>query len=146
MIIHKGGSEPAESRTAGPGGDAGIPVPGTNYQLVTSEDALATSAEVRAHERDHQMALGPYAASGINYTTRRGPDGRQVVTGGSIKADLSPVPGDPRATLRKASAVRRAALAPADPSAADMRVAADAYRLAAQAKKELQAERIDVEA
>jgi hypothetical protein len=124
----------------------GIPVPGTNYQLVTSEDALATSAGVRAHERGHQMALGPYAASGINYTTRRGPDGQTIVTGGSIKADLSPVPGDPRATLRKASAVRGAALTPGDPSAADMRVAADAYRLAAQAKEELREERLNVQA
>jgi hypothetical protein len=68
------------------------------------------------------------------------------VTGGSIKADLSPVPGDPRATLRKASAVRRAALTPGDPSAADMRVAADAYRLAAQAKEELREERLNVQA
>ena len=159
LIVHKGSSRPdgleglrsaphAQSETA-PGAalDAsGIPVPGTDYQLVTSPDALRRAESVAAHERDHQAALGPYAASGISYTTRRGPDGRRVATGGSIRADLSPVPGNPQATLRKANTVRRAALAPGDPSSADMKVAADAYRLAQQAREELQAQRTDVRA
>ncbi|OQY31611.1 MAG: hypothetical protein B6241_13615, partial [Spirochaetaceae bacterium 4572_59] len=67
-------------------------------------------------------------ASGIQLTTRRGPYGSNYAVGGSIKVDMAPVPGSPRATLDKAQAVLRAAFAPGNPSAADMRVAAEAYR------------------
>lgn len=115
----------------------GIPVPGTSYMLTAGEDADRLDRSVRAHERLHQAALGPYAESAVLLATRRGPDGRSYAVGGRIGADLSPVPDDPRATLRKANAVRRAALAPGSPSAADMRVAAEAYRLAQDAKEDL---------
>lgn len=121
----------------------GIPVPGTPYALVASEEAAARDREVRSHERSHLLALGPYAASGISYSTVRGPDGQSYAVGGSIKADLTEVPGDPQATLRKANAVRRAALAPGDPSSADMQVAARAYRLARDAREEIEAQRLD---
>lgn len=124
----------------------GIPVPGTNLVRTTSENAATVDRSVRGHERLHQLALGPYAESGVQLTTRRGADGRQYAVGGRIKADLAPVPGNPEATLRKANAVRRAALAPASPSAADMRVAAEAYRLAQSAKEDIEADRLSVEA
>lgn len=106
----------------------------------TSDEAKARDAAVRAHELAHQRALGPYAASGIHLQTVRGADGESLAVGGSIRADLSEVPGDPRATLRKANAVRRAALAVSSPSSADLRVAAQAYRMARDAKHELQAD------
>jgi hypothetical protein len=51
--------------------------------------------------------------------------------------DMSPVPGNPRATLNKAQAVLRAADAPGDPSAADMRVAAEAYRMVRDARENI---------
>ena len=51
--------------------------------------------------------------------------------------DLSPVEGDPLATIRKMQQVQRAALAPADPSGADRRVAAQARRAEQQARVEL---------
>ena len=49
---------------------------------------------------------------------------------------MSPVPGDPQATIQKMEVVKRAALAPAEPSAQDRRVAsiADARRLEAAAE------------
>jgi hypothetical protein len=47
------------------------------------------------------------------------------------------VPGNPQATLQKALTVRRAALAPTDPSETDQAVAAHATALAAQAQQEL---------
>lgn len=120
----------------------GIPIPGTPYALVTSDRAAQRDAQVRQHERSHLLALGPYAASNISYSTVTGPDGRSYAVGGSIKADLSEVPGDPRATLRKANAVRRAALAANSPSSADLRVAARAYRLAREAQEQIEAERL----
>jgi hypothetical protein len=132
----------AAGATANPGSDEGIPIPGTPYALVTSDRAARRDAQVRQHERSHLLALGPYAASNISYSTATGPDGRSYAVGGSIKADLSEVPGDPRATLRKANAVRRAALAANAPSSADLRVAARAYRLAREAQEQIEAERL----
>jgi hypothetical protein len=100
----------------------------------------AIDSKVKAHELAHMAALGSAAASGIHYTYSRGPDGRMYATGGSIKVDLDPVPGNPEATIRKARQVRRAALAPGDPSAADMKMAARAYRVEQDAKQELEQE------
>ena len=127
-----------------PSPEAGTPVPGTDYVLRISDDALRRDAAVRLHERAHAASLGPYAESAIHYSTARGPAGERVVTGGRIAVDLDPVPGDPRASLAKARTVLNAALAPGDPSAADMRVAADAYRLAAASRHELR--RLEIEA
>ncbi|HOX18549.1 MAG TPA: putative metalloprotease CJM1_0395 family protein, partial [Spirochaetales bacterium] len=106
------------------------------------EDAAAArDAAVRSHERAHLSALGPYAASVVDYSTVKGDDGRAYATGASIKVDLAPVPGDPEASLRKARAVLAAAQAPGDPSAADQAVAAKAWRLAREAEEALRAER-----
>ncbi|NBF39581.1 MAG: hypothetical protein GVY14_04140 [Spirochaetes bacterium] len=137
------GTGVGETGGPGAGGAEGIPIPGTPYELTTSEDAKARDRAVRGHEQAHLLSLGPYAASGVTLSTRLGPDGERYAVGGSIRADLSEVPGDPRATLRKANAVRRAAFAPGSPSSADMRVAADAYRLAREAREELEAQRLD---
>ena len=135
-------SESPRSATVPPS-EAGAPVPGTDYVLRISDDALRRDAAVRLHERAHAASLGPYAESAIHYSTARGPAGERVVTGGRIAVDLDPVPGDPRASLAKARTVLNAALAPGDPSAADMRVAADAYRLAAASQRELRRLEID---
>ena len=116
--------------------------PGDATRFVLDEDAAAArDAVVRSHEKAHLSALGPYAASLVDYSTVKGADGRAYATGGSIKVDLSPVPGDPEASLRKARAVLAAAEAPGDPSAADRAVAAKAYRLMRDAARELRSER-----
>ena len=60
---------------------------------------------------------------------------------GRYNIDTSPIPGDPQATIQKAQRIRSAALAPANPSAQDRSVAAQATRLEAQARQELQEER-----
>jgi hypothetical protein len=96
----------------------------------------ARDQEVRRHEQAHAAAGGVYAGSpSYEYTT--GPDGARYATGGEVSIDTAPVPGDPQATLEKAQAVRRAALAPAEPSEQDRRVAAEASQMAAQARVEL---------
>ena len=94
--------------------------------------------EVRAHEQAHLMAAGPYARGAPHYEYVRGPDGRLYAVAGEVKIDTSPVPGDPEATLEKARAIKRAALAPANPSPQDRRVAALADRMAAKALMEIQ--------
>lgn len=94
-------------------------------------------AEVRAHEAAHLAAAGSIATGGASFQYRQGPDGIQYAVGGEVNIDTSPVPGDPAATLRKADTIRRAAMAPAEPSGPDLQVAASAAALAAQAQIEL---------
>jgi membrane protein involved in colicin uptake len=92
--------------------------------------------EVRAHEAAHAAAGGAYAGS-PKYTFERGPDGRTYATGGAVSIDISPIPGDPQATLQKAQQVRAAALAPAEPSGQDMKVAQKAQAMATDARIEI---------
>ncbi len=92
---------------------------------------------VRAHEAAHLAAAGSIAMGGASFDYQLGPDGVQYAIGGEVNIDTSPISGDPAATLRKADTIRRAALAPAQPSGPDMQVAASASALAAQAQIEL---------
>lgn len=112
----------------------------TEEEQKVVRELQARDAEVRRHEAAHAAAGGQYAGS-PTYTFQRGPDGRQYAVGGAVPIDVSPVDGDPEATIRKAEQVRRAALAPADPSGADRAIASQANALAAAARAELAAER-----
>ena len=53
-----------------------------------------------------------------------------------MKIDTSAVPNNPEATIRKMEQVKRAALAPSNPSAADRQVAAEADAKIQQARQE----------
>lgn len=99
-------------------------------------DLASRDREVRAHEQAHSAVGGAYAGA-PTYTFVRGPDGKRYAAGGEVSIDVSPVPNDPEATLRKMEVVQRAALAPAEPSAQDRRVAAQAASQAAQVSAEL---------
>jgi hypothetical protein len=91
--------------------------------------------EVRAHEHAH-MAAGPgVVQGGASFTFQRGPDRQMYAVGGEVKIDTS-AESDPDATIRKMQQVKRAALAPAEPSGTDRAVAAQAGRLEAQARQE----------
>ncbi len=92
--------------------------------------------EVRAHEQAHMAAGGPHAGS-ASYSYETGPDGREYAVGGEVSVDLSPVAGDPQATIAKMQQIRRAALAPAQPSSQDRQVATQAARIEAKARAEL---------
>lgn len=95
-----------------------------------------TDSEVRTHEQAHKTAGGPYAGSiQLEYTT--GPDGRRYATAGEVPIDASPVRGNPEATITKMEVVKRAALAPQNPSPQDRAVAARADATKAQAQTEL---------
>ena len=93
--------------------------------------------EVRRHEQAHVAAAGTHAIGGPHYELKRGPDGKQYAVGGHVNIDTSRVPGDPEATLRKAQTIRRAALAPAEPSSQDRRVASKASTMALEARQEI---------
>lgn len=96
-------------------------------------------AEVRAHEQAHAAAGGSHAGR-PTYEFEQGPDGRRYAVAGEVQIDVAPVPDDPQATIEKMRTVRRAALAPAEPSPQDRRVAAEASRNEADARRELSAE------
>lgn len=99
--------------------------------------------EVRAHELAHLAAAGSRATGGASFSYTVGPDGKRYATGGEVSIDTSPVAGDPEATLRAAELIRRAALAPAEPSAQDRQVAAEASMMAQEARVELANQRIE---
>lgn len=107
----------------------------TDAQLEQVEKLKARDAEVRRHEQAHAAVGGQYA-SAPSYTFQLGPDGKRYAIGGEVQIDVAPVPGDPEATIDKMGVVKAAALAPAEPSSADRRVAAlaDAQRLQAVAE------------
>jgi len=107
------------------------------------EELRARDAAVRAHEMAHIMAGGQYIIRRANFSYVLGPDGRLYAVGGDVLIDTSPVPDDPEATIRKAQAVRRAALAPSDPSPQDLRVAAEATRMEFEARMELARQRAE---
>ncbi len=97
----------------------------------------AIDREVRAHELAHISVGGRYITSGAQFSYQKGPDGQLYAVGGDVSIDTAKVPGDPRATLLKAQVVVRAALAPANPSAQDKNVAAQATVLIQQARIDL---------
>ena len=107
-------------------------------QLRQVEKLRQRDREVRNHEMAHLAAAGAYALGGPTFEYQKGPDGQRYAIGGHVNIDTSPVPGDPEATLRKAETIRRAALAPGDPSPQDRSVAAAASAMAIKAQIEIQ--------
>jgi len=92
-------------------------------------------AEVRSHEQAHAAIGGQYAGS-PQYEYDRGADGRRYAVGGEVSIDLSKA-STPEETIRKAQQVKSAALAPAEPSAQDLRVATEATQIALEARNEI---------
>lgn len=101
------------------------------------EQLKARDREVRAHEQAHLAAAGGLVRGGMAFSFQRGPDGQLYAIGGEVNIDTAPVVGDPQATLLKAEQIRRAALAPAQPSGQDRAVAAQAAQMAAEARLDL---------
>lgn len=97
--------------------------------------------EVKAHELAHKSVGGRYVTGG-SFTYQTGPDGQRYAIGGEVTLDTS-TSTTLEEKLRKAELIQRAALAPADPSSQDYRVASQAAMMAAQARSEIAAERRD---
>lgn len=106
----------------------------TDREMV--RELKARDGEVRRHENAHAAAGGQYAGS-PRYDFQTGPDGRRYAVGGTVSIDVSAVPGEPEKTVEKMRIVRAAALAPAEPSGQDRRVAAEASKTEAAARAEL---------
>lgn len=118
--------------------------PRQNQDLDLSEQQEVTrlkarDTEVRAHEQAHIAAGGSAVSGRATFTYTTGPDGRRYATGGEVAVDTSKS-DDPEANLQKARLIRRAALAPAQPSGTDLRIASQAALMEAEAQREIRQE------
>ena len=107
-------------------------------RIVTELQAADTN--VRAHEAAH-MAAGGGLTSPASYTYERGPDNKMYAVAGEV--GISTGEGNtPQESLNKAQTIRRAALAPADPSPQDLKVAAQAASMEMSARVEILQEKM----
>lgn len=132
-------TRPAASGAAGKAAQPG--------QLSADEEAevrklKARDREVRQHEQAHLAAAGGLATSGASFSYQKGPDGVNYAVGGEVSIDTS-TGNTPQETLQRAERIRAAAMAPADPSAQDQAVAAQAGQMAQQARAEIAQQRIE---
>lgn len=111
----------------------------TEEELKQLSQLKSRDREVRTHEQAHLAVAGQYAGGGASYTYKRGPDGNTYAVGGEVPIDIGSE-SSPEATIQKMRIIRRAALAPADPSAADRQIAANASAKEMQARQEIAAE------
>jgi hypothetical protein len=107
----------------------------TEEQKEQVKDLKKRDIEVKSHEQAHMASGGGLVQGGASYEYQNGPDGRMYAVGGEVKIDTSQE-RTPEATIRKMQQVRRAALAPAEPSGTDRAVAAQASQVEARARME----------
>lgn len=100
----------------------------------------ATDLRVRNHEQAHISAGQGVVTTGAQYTYTTGPDGVRYAVAGEVGIDTSREQ-KPEANIDKGQRIQSAALAPADPSPQDRRVAAVAAKLVADGQGELNAQR-----
>jgi hypothetical protein len=98
----------------------------------TIQSLSTLDREVRNHERAHAAVGGQYAGA-PRYEYERGPDGVSYAVSGEVPISTGAT-SDPQMTIEKAQIIRRAALAPAEPSAQDRKVASEAMQMEAEAR------------
>ncbi|MDD7600417.1 MAG: putative metalloprotease CJM1_0395 family protein [Campylobacter sp.] len=108
-------------------------------QRIVSE-LQAADTNVRAHEAAH-MAAGGGLTSPASYTYEQGPDNKMYAVAGEVGISTSEG-NTPQESLNKAQTIRRAALAPADPSPQDLKVAAQAASMEMSARAEILQEKM----
>lgn len=107
----------------------------TEEETQKIEQLKARDSEVRVHENQHKSVGGQYAQA-PSYTYEKGPDGKSYVTDGEVQISISEE-STPEKTISKMQQVRKAALAPAEPSGADRNVANQAQQIINKAQQEL---------
>ena len=100
------------------------------------KELSSRDAEVKAHEQAHSTVGGNLAQS-PQFSYEKGSDGRRYAVNGEVQIDISVVAGDPLATVNKMKKVYAAAMAPTNPSMADIRVASEALKKLNDAKAQL---------
>lgn len=98
-----------------------------------------TDRKVRAHEQAHVSVGAELIRGGASFTYEYGPDRQRYAVAGEVSIDTSPG-RTPEETIPKAQHIKATALAPADPSPQDYRVASLAGRMESDARLELVAQ------
>lgn len=112
----------------------------TKGQKQLVKELAKRDKEVREHEAAHQAAGGALVKGAASFTYTVGPDGQQYAIGGEVKIDMSVDGSNPQETINKMETVKRAALAPSEPSSQDRSVASDAEKIEQEAQEELKQE------
>lgn len=99
------------------------------------QELVQIQNKVIAHEQAH-MAAGGGLAGTASYSYTVGPDGKRYISGGEVPIN-TPSTDDPNEKVQLMGRVIAAAMAPADPSSQDRRVAASASAAQSQAYMEL---------
>ena len=94
-----------------------------------------TEQEVIKHEQAHK-SVGGSVTGPVSYTYTEGPDDQRYIDGGEVSINAKEG-STPEETLSILERVRAAALAPADPSPQDLRVAASAASRMQQVRSEI---------
>jgi hypothetical protein len=105
-----------------------------NTQIIRSLESRDKA--VRNHENAHAGVGGSFTGA-PSYSYEIGPNGKKYAVDGEVSIDLTPIAGEPAQTIAKMNKVQAAALAPANPSAQDIRVAASAASIILEAQAEL---------
>jgi hypothetical protein len=100
------------------------------------QELKTIDSRVRAHEAAHLAAGGGVVTGGASFSYERGSDGKMYAVGGEVPIDSGEA-NTPEATIAKAQQILAAAMAPADPSPQDYRVASSAVIMEMKAKADM---------
>lgn len=133
--------------------EEGIKSSGTKDEKASKSDAELSSsekqqlvelqqrdAEVRSHEAAHIAAGGAAVSGAASFTYQKGPDGKLYAVGGEVSISSSGG-NSPEEKIALARQIQAGALAPANPSPQDLKVASSAALMEAQARQELALEK-----
>ncbi len=95
--------------------------------------------EVRRRELANRAVAGNYARGSVSFEYVTGPDGNKYAVEGHINIDVRSVPNNPKATIRKAQAIRNIKLASGN-SPQGRSVSAEVARMEREARMELKTE------
>jgi SprA family protein len=121
---------PGAPRSSGGGQDGGL----APEQQRKVQELKQRDRHVRAHEAAHQAAGGDLTGP-ASFSYQLGPDGRSYAVGGEVPVQ-SRSGRTPDETIAIARRVRAAALAPSDPSGADLAAAASASQVELRAMQQ----------
>lgn len=131
--------EASRADQARPKGSDGEPLDDAEMKQIA--DLKNRAAAVRNHEMAHVAAGGAHVRGGPTYSFQTGPDGQRYAVAGEVSISTGKE-ASPEKSIAKAQVVRRAALAPAEPSGADRSAAAAASKMESSARVELREEKL----
>ena len=122
----------------------GTPISEQSEVKAEIKELELTEEEVIVHEQAHK-AVGGGVTGSITYTHTEGPDGKRYINGGEVSINTKEG-ATAEETLKILEKIKAAALAPADPSPQDLRVAASATAQIQQTRAEIGQQNAEEEA